>query len=134
MNTDLTLPDTDHDAADVIVEHDAPPAAARRQATLRRWAPVWHPAAIFAASRAATLAAAAVAADLNPQFGLGGVLTHSWDAGWYLAVAQHGYPGSVPEQAGRAVQFDKQDHPQPAGSASAERFVLPSGPPRRSWP
>jgi hypothetical protein len=71
---------------------------------VERWAPYWHPAAIFATSRVATLLAAAIAADLHPTFGLGGVLTGTWDSGWYLAVAQHGYPTAVPEQAGRAVQ------------------------------
>ena len=45
-----------------------------------------------------------MAADLLPSKGLGGVLTGSWDAGWYLSLAQHGYPAAVPEQAGRAVQ------------------------------
>jgi len=43
----------------------------------------------FAASRAATLLAAAIAADLHPTFGLGGVLTGTWDSGWYLAVGSY---------------------------------------------
>lgn len=69
----------------------------------QRWAPIWRPAGIFAASRAATLLAAAIAADLSPKFGLLGSLT-PWDTGWYMELARHGYPGVVPQQAGRAVQ------------------------------
>ncbi len=65
---------------------------------------LWRPAGIFIGSRVATLLAAAVAADLHPTFGLGGVLTRSWDSAWYLALAQHGYPAAVPEDAGLALQ------------------------------
>ena len=54
--------------------------------------------------RLATFLSAAIAADLSPSFGLGGLLTNTWDAGWYLEVARHGYPGVVPEQAGHAAQ------------------------------
>jgi hypothetical protein len=90
-----------------------PPAVAEAPADLsespvvtgpQRWAPVWRPAAIFAASRAVTLLAAAMAAKLSPTLGIGGVLTGMWDSGWYRNVAQLGYPTSVPEQAGRAAQ------------------------------
>lgn len=85
----------------ISVEHTASaPAAGVR----RRWAPVWHPAGIFVASRLATIGAAAVAADLSPTKGLGGVLNTTWDGGWYLDLAQHGYPAGVPEQAGQAIQ------------------------------
>lgn len=69
-----------------------------------RWAPLWRPAGLFVVSRLATLLAAAIASDLSPTQGLGGLLTNTWDSGWYLEVARHGYPGSVPEQAGQAVQ------------------------------
>ena len=83
----------------------APAETARRD---RRWSPargpLWRPAAIFVASRVATLLAAAVAASLSPKFGLGGVLTKTWDAAWYLHLAETGYPAGVPEEAGRAVQ------------------------------
>ena len=65
---------------------------------------LWRPAGIFIGSRVATLLAAAVAADLHPTFTLGDVLTRSWDSGWYLALAEHGYPAAVPEEAGRALQ------------------------------
>jgi hypothetical protein len=68
------------------------------------WDAIWRPAGIFLGSRVATLFAAAVAADLHPTHGLGGILTRTWDTGWYLLVAEIGYPASVPEQAGTAVQ------------------------------
>lgn len=70
----------------------------------QRWEGVWRPAAIFLVSRLATLLAAAIAADLHDTFDLGDVLTGSWDSGWYLDVARHGYPSVVPEVAGQAVQ------------------------------
>lgn len=79
------------------------PPALRATRWSRAWAPTWRPAAIFFGSRIATLFAAAVASALSPKFGLGGVLTKTWDAAWYLHLAEHGYPAGVPEQAGRAV-------------------------------
>jgi hypothetical protein len=81
-----------------------PSAALRARRWARAWAPLWRPAAIFIGSRIATLLAAAVAATLSPKFGLGGVLTKTWDAAWYLHLAEHGYPAGVPEEAGQAVQ------------------------------
>lgn len=68
------------------------------------WDAIWRPAGIFLGSRVATLLAATVAAALHPTHGLGGILTRTWDTGWYLLVAQSGYPASVPEEAGKAVQ------------------------------
>src|SRR4051794_16804619 len=68
------------------------------------WVSIWRPSGLFASSRIATLVAAAVAADLSPGHRVGTVLTHTWDTGWYLELARHGYPSVVPEQAGRAVQ------------------------------
>jgi hypothetical protein len=89
-------------------EADTPPsvgpAPPRAVAALRRWDSVWRPAGIYIVSRLATLFAAAIAADLHPTYGLGGVLTRSWDSGWYLSVAENGYPAVVPEEAGHAVQ------------------------------
>lgn len=68
------------------------------------WDAIWRPAGIFVGSRVAVLLAATVAAALHPTHGLGGILTRTWDTGWYLLLAESGYPASVPEQAGRAVQ------------------------------
>ena len=63
----------------------------------QRWAAIWRPAGIFVASRVATIGAAAVAADLHPTFGLGGVLTRSWDGNWYRMLAEHGAESNIAE-------------------------------------
>jgi glycosyl transferase family 87 len=63
---------------------------------------IWRPLGIYAASRLAVGVAVAVAADLVPLPGIPSLRT--WDHGWYLGVAQGGYPDFVPEVAGRAVQ------------------------------
>jgi hypothetical protein len=100
MSTDLTVPVDDDE---ITIEHEEAPASSRRQARRRHLASFWRPAGIFAVSRAATLLAAAIAADLSDKFGFGTILTGTWDAGWYLSLAEHGYPAAVPEVAGRAV-------------------------------
>src|SRR5256885_10078866 len=69
-----------------------------------RWTVLWRPAVIFVASRAVTLMAAAVGADLSPTLNFGQALTRTWDAAWYLHLAAHGYPHSVPVEAGHAAQ------------------------------
>jgi len=98
-----------HQAGEVSATPPSPedePAGSARSLRLvgRRWPGFWRPAGIFVLSRLATLLAAAIAADLHPTFDLGDVLTGSWDSGWYLEVARHGYPSVVPEQAGHALQ------------------------------
>lgn len=90
-----------------VEEPDASPAdglASPGESAGLSWGAIWRPVGIFAGSRVVTLLAAAVAADLHPTYGLGGVLTRTWDTGWYLSLAQNGYPASVPEQAGEALQ------------------------------
>lgn len=94
-------PDQTAAATDVAA---APPSRLRTEAFSRTVAPLWRPAAIFVASRIATLLAAGVAGAISPKFGLGGVLTRTWDGAWYLEVATRGYPAGVPENAGQAVQ------------------------------
>ena len=95
----------DKGAASSSPEPDGTPVSPpSRGTTPHRLLALWRPTGIFIGSRIATLLAAAVAADLHPTLGLGGVLTRSWDSNWYLALAQHGYPAAVPEDAGLAVQ------------------------------
>lgn len=76
--------------------------APTRRSVLRRTAPALLPAAIFAASRIGTLAVV---------YGVA-VLTHvrtaalliRWDAAWYLATAEHGYPTKLPIGTGPQAQ------------------------------
>jgi hypothetical protein len=63
---------------------------------------VWRPVGIYAASRLVVGVAVAVADDLVPLPGIASLRT--WDHGWYVALAQRGYPDFVPEEAGQAVQ------------------------------
>lgn len=60
------------------------------------------PLAIFAASRAATVAAAFVA----ERMGAGSIVRvlSKWDGDWYLGIAGSGYPAEVPAGSGPAAQ------------------------------
>jgi hypothetical protein len=89
---------------DPVVETTSPPPG-----VVQRWAPLWRPAAIFVASRIATLMAMATAAALVPPMGLPklgirGVMGNTWDSGWYRDLAQFGYPQAVVEGVGDAAQ------------------------------
>jgi len=71
-----------------------------RTATASPARPAWlrllaRPLGLYAASRVVTLAAMGVAAVVSPAYNFSQVISR-WDSGWYLAVAEHGYPHEVP--------------------------------------
>jgi len=59
--------------------------------------------AVFLASRFAVLVAIFVIHTFDGSKQLMSILTN-WDGAWYLRVAEHGYPTSVPEGVGNAAQ------------------------------
>ncbi|MGH9075404.1 MAG: mannosyltransferase family protein, partial [Acidimicrobiales bacterium] len=61
-----------------------------------------HPVAIYVASRAVVLAAAAAAGVLRPPLPLSRALLR-WDSGWYLLTAMDGYPSHVTHHAGHVA-------------------------------
>jgi hypothetical protein len=91
-----------------ILEPEAEPAvldaeADPRPRPRRRPSPTWRLLAVYAASRLVILAAAFAVAMAHSWLSVTAFLTR-WDANWYLVVARHGYPATVPEVGGRAIQ------------------------------
>lgn len=69
---------------------------------MSRWWVV--PLAAFVSSRVVTMAAAYSVRFLLAGFGVMEAMTRRWDATWYLAVAEHGYPSHIPAGTGDAAQ------------------------------
>ena len=57
----------------------------------------------YAAVRVTILAVALVVHHLDPAYSLAGIPA-AWDGGWYIRIAQHGYPHTVP-QTFNAIAF-----------------------------
>lgn len=72
----------------------------------RRLVGAWmaRPIGIYLASRLVVLVAAGAAVDITSGPPVGLALSRAWDAGWYLTLAEHGYPTAVSAQAGPAGQ------------------------------
>ena len=71
----------------------------------RRSGQTWlRPFALFAASRVVVLLAEAVAALLNPTKSFFQVAA-TWDSGYYVQIAMHGYPKTVPTSSGPPAQL-----------------------------
>ena len=64
---------------------------------------VWFPLTVYAITRLADLVLILVAArhqvDL-PKGGTYGSLASNWDGQWYLSIATHGYPTTIPRDPG----------------------------------
>src|SRR5947208_3127807 len=79
----------------------SPPGMATRAGDIaRRSGQTWlRPVSLFAGSRLVVVLAAAVAALVDPTRSFVAV-TNSWDSGFYIKVAEHGYPTTVPQFSG----------------------------------
>lgn len=81
------------------------PSLAVRPGALRSlggW--VWRPLGIYAASRAVTAVAFAVAAYMSPNYDFRGTFLR-WDGEWYIPIAREGYPSQVAVGEGSRVAF-----------------------------
>ncbi len=75
----------------------------RRRAQL---APLARPVGYFLLSRVAVLFAALVSKWIFPRLSIPTALGRSWDGGWYIHIAQHGYPDRlVNEGSGNSWAF-----------------------------
>jgi hypothetical protein len=63
----------------------------------------WKPLAIFLGARVWMLLTLAGLIAVHRTMTFSRALA-AWDGGWYLRLAQHGYPHAIPESAGRATQ------------------------------
>lgn len=63
----------------------------------------WRPLAIYSASRVWMLLALLALIGVHRSTTFSGALT-TYDGGWYLRLAEHGYPHVIPMSGGRAVQ------------------------------
>lgn len=63
-----------------------------------------RPLAIFAASRLVVLAGMWLGTRLRPELSLADV-SSTWDGGWYLLVAEAGYPAAIPDGQSTLVFF-----------------------------
>jgi len=70
---------------------------------LRRWSWVVVPVAAYLASRLVTLAACYAVRYVRGGVGLVLVMS-GWDAQWYLALAEDGYPSTVPQGEGALAE------------------------------
>ncbi|HEX6476664.1 MAG TPA: glycosyltransferase family 39 protein [Acidimicrobiales bacterium] len=68
---------------------------------LRRRPPAWTAAvALYVGSRLAVLGAFVAATWIAPQLRFSTVFGASWDGGWYVRIAQSGYPDNLAAQGG----------------------------------
>jgi hypothetical protein len=77
---------------------------AKAELRLPTWTPlVARPAAVYLASRVVVFTAFWTASRLAPTIGLS-TMVASWDGGWYLKAAEHGYPATLVHGGGPASQ------------------------------
>src|SRR5438093_13318444 len=98
----MTKVDTTVDGAPTV--DITPPVGGQRRRAIRAWAVVAaRPVGVYLASRAVVLTAMWMASRIAPPDSLRHSVT-AWDGAWYLNLAEHGYPATLPMVDGHVAQ------------------------------